>query len=410
MSEQPLDEVELASIRPSKRVQRLGGRRIAGVPPEVDLSWCDEVDFGPLRVKVPPEAQLRMSREDEVYSDAVFFDFPDGKIRLSVLAAPRSGRLWPERAEEIATSQARLGAQVSSVWGQWGRELHIADNGERNWVIGVDGSRCMLLGRATWPADNDPDLVETMRAMVRSSVVVRGTDPLPVRAPLALRRPGAVEDEATERESPYSVPVQLVPASSVTTAADEATTPATPAEPAVGRLRRARPEWPRAVFVAAAATVLLAGVIGVLLGVRAAAPEKPISAMPPATAPQVPFRDDASPTRPAPAVPSAPTTVPARTPPATQPGAGRAGRGMTQPAATPAPAASRAAGTGQPSRVAAEDTRRPSSSSRSAGRGDHDAPERADRDDDPRNDETPEQSGPLGALSDGLLRVLPGIG
>ena len=170
------------------------------------------LDFGPLRVWVPPRACVRMSAPDEVYSDAVFFDFPSGTIRLSVLAVPRGRQLWPGRAEEIATSQAGIGAQVRCVWDQWGPELHIVDHGERNWVIGLDGSRWMLLGRATWMTDSGWELVDIMRSMIRHTVVDRGRQPLPVRAPLPLRRPdaSAEEDHHSLHASPYTAIVPLM--------------------------------------------------------------------------------------------------------------------------------------------------------------------------------------------------------
>nr|MBA2322600.1 DUF3710 domain-containing protein [Pseudonocardiales bacterium] len=140
-----------------------------------------ELDFGPLRVRVPAEAYLRMADDN----DAAYFIFPEGQVRLSLLAVPRGGRLWPDRAEQIATAQAARGADVTSVWGAWGRELRIVSNGETNWVIGVDGERWMLLGRATWPAGG-VEFVETMRGMISGSVVERGDEPLPALTPLYL--------------------------------------------------------------------------------------------------------------------------------------------------------------------------------------------------------------------------------
>ena len=187
-----------------------------------DRDHCLEYDFGPLRVQVPAGARPRMADPDALYCDAVFFDFPDGTVRLSVLAAPREHRLWPERAEEIATAQASLGNQVRSFSGEWGRELQIIDATTMNWVIGLDGPRWMLLGRSTCrlEADTDradsgradSDLGETMRAMIRTSVVVRGDEPFPVRTPLPLKQRGGADahDAPEQRVSPYSGAVTLI--------------------------------------------------------------------------------------------------------------------------------------------------------------------------------------------------------
>lgn len=175
-----------------------------------EFSTYSVVDFGPLRVPVPPDADVRMATEDAPFADAVFFDFPHGSIRLSVLAAPRTGGLWPERAEEIAGMQAGIGAQVSSVWGEWGRELHIVDDGEYNWVIGVDGARSMLLGRATWTGEAGWGLVDTMRTMLRLTRVERGDEPMPVRTPLPLRRPGSAVDQASDDPGGYAAVVTML--------------------------------------------------------------------------------------------------------------------------------------------------------------------------------------------------------
>lgn len=215
MAEHAYDEFDLAASRPGAGIRSFGSPVRSDATPANwdDLERYPEYDFGPLRVRVPADAQLRMADPDSLYSDAAFFVFPDGKVRLSVLAAPRGGRLWPERAEEIAAMQANLGADIRQHTGEWGQELQITDDGETNWVIGVDGPRWMLLGRSTSPVGADAYLAETMRDMIRSSVVFRGDEPLPVRTPLPLREPGTFEaDEEREdrTETPYSGVVTLI--------------------------------------------------------------------------------------------------------------------------------------------------------------------------------------------------------
>lgn len=215
MAEHAYDEFDLAASRPEAAVRSFGIPVRSDATPESwdDLERYPEYDFGPLRVRVPVEAELRMADSNAMYSDAAYFVFPDGKVRLSVLAAPRGGHLWPQRAEEIATMQANLGADVRAYTGEWGQELQITDDGETNWVIGVDGPRWMLLGRSTCSVGADTDLADTMRDMIRSSVVFRGNEPLPVRTPLPLREPGTFvpEDTAEDRtETPYAGVVTLI--------------------------------------------------------------------------------------------------------------------------------------------------------------------------------------------------------
>jgi hypothetical protein len=215
MAEHTYAESDLGASRAAPP-RSFGGVVRSGAAPEGfdDLERFPEYDFGPLRVRVPAEAQLRMADPDALYSDAAFFVFPDGTVRLSVLAAPREGRLWPERAEEIATMQANLGAGVRAYSGEWGQELQITDDGATNWVIGVDGPRWMLLGRSSCSDGVDGGLVETMRDMIRSSRVFRGNEALPARTPLPLRSPGTfdTEHEATDRtgSTPYTGVITLV--------------------------------------------------------------------------------------------------------------------------------------------------------------------------------------------------------
>lgn len=283
-----------------------------------DLSRCPESEFGPLRVRVPPEAVIRMSSEEGDFSDAVYFDFATGTVRLGLFAAPRSEPLWPDRANEIAAAQSGIGARVRSSWGDWGPELHITDDGEENWVIGVDGPRWMLLGRATWSTDAGWALVAVMRSMIRETRVERGDEPMPVRTPLMLRRPGA-EAVSTPRENatPYAAAVTMRRAAPDTEA--DPVAPEAPAsrperaklavapagrETATGSLRSGA--W----AAAAAAVALIAGCCfwltqrdpgsSAISSVQAA---PAASAVPPVTRPPGPAReavDDAYPQRPAP--------------------------------------------------------------------------------------------------------------
>ncbi|MBV9313070.1 MAG: DUF3710 domain-containing protein [Pseudonocardia sp.] len=217
MSERAYDEFDLAARWPGAPIRRLSGVALADSELDVEgLGESRELNFGPLRVWVPVGMQLRMANENGPISDAVFFTVPPGQVRLSVLAAPRSGRLWPDLAEEIASSQARLGAEVSSTWGEWGREVRIASDGELNWVIGIDGPRWMLLGRATWPDDASVGLVEPMREIMRACVVIRGDEPLPVRAALPLTPPDLLESQIEDTgqqngRGTYADVVQLIP-------------------------------------------------------------------------------------------------------------------------------------------------------------------------------------------------------
>ena len=146
------------------------------------------VDFGAVRVPVPPDGQV-MVEPDDGRLQAVHVMLPAGRLSVSALAAPRTGRLWPDLAAEIDESLRQGGASVRSFTGEWGRELH-ARTGEASSVfVGVDGARWMLYGVATGPTSTGAELDGELRRMLRGTVVVRGRSPYPVRTVLPLTVP-----------------------------------------------------------------------------------------------------------------------------------------------------------------------------------------------------------------------------
>ncbi|HEY1974459.1 MAG TPA: DUF3710 domain-containing protein [Pseudonocardia sp.] len=156
------------------------------------------LDFGSLRIPLPARAQLQVEKGSSELLRAVHVLVPSGRVSLSALAAPRSSPLWRELAKEISDSLSNDGARVRSEWGEWGREVQAGSNGALSRFIGVDGSRWMLYGVATGPADSAAELASTLRQMIRETVVTRGPDPLPVKTVLPLRLPEHLEERVEE--------------------------------------------------------------------------------------------------------------------------------------------------------------------------------------------------------------------
>ncbi len=67
---------------------------------------------------------------------------------------------------------------------------------------GVDGPRWFLRGMFTGPAARDAAAAAPLEDVVRSCVVVRGSDPMAPRDPLALHLPEQVPEEVAEDEAP----------------------------------------------------------------------------------------------------------------------------------------------------------------------------------------------------------------
>ena len=154
----------------------------------------DGLEFGALRVPMPARAQLQVEQGSSELLRAVHVLVPSGRVSLSALAAPRSTPLWRGLAREIAGSLGGDGARVWAEWGPWGREVMAGSKGALSRFVGVDGPRWMLYGVATGPADGAEELAETLREMIRGTVVTRGPDPLPVKTVLPLRLPEHLEE------------------------------------------------------------------------------------------------------------------------------------------------------------------------------------------------------------------------
>src|SRR5689334_24961467 len=187
----------------------------------------ERIDFGAVRLPVPRGGEVSVEPEDGRLQ-AVHVMLPAGRLSVSALAAPRSGRLWPDLAAEIDESLRDGGAIVRSFSGEWGRELHARTGEAKSVFLGVDGPRWMLYGVATGPADAATELDAALRRMLRGTVVVRGRSPYPVRTVLPLTVPeqlSGTEGDAPEPAGPVPAPrAELPAAGAAAERADDAST------------------------------------------------------------------------------------------------------------------------------------------------------------------------------------------
>ena len=156
------------------------------------------VDLGALRVPASDlEMRLDVSETQEVVS--VTLVGPNGQMQLGAFAAPRSEGIWDEIRVEIKQSLTDQGGKAADEDGDFGVDLvgRLGPDGGSAPVrfIGVNGPRwllrAMVIGPAAQSGDARADFVETLR----HTVVVRGTDPLPVREPIPLRLPLDVAEQ-----------------------------------------------------------------------------------------------------------------------------------------------------------------------------------------------------------------------
>jgi len=167
-------------------------------PFDVEDAPDDDVarlDLGSIRLPLPDGAQLQVEVDQAGPVRAVHVLTEFGQLTVGAFAAPRGESLWAEVRAEIVEQLRADGAQVEQPAGQWGREVHAVTPQVTLRFVGVDGPRWMLRGVAAAPAERHPQLVESLYEMLRGTVVVRGSEPQPVRNPLPLTLPEPMAEQ-----------------------------------------------------------------------------------------------------------------------------------------------------------------------------------------------------------------------
>jgi hypothetical protein len=150
------------------------------------------LDLGSVRLPVPDGAQLQVEMDQNKAVRAVHLVTPLGQLTVNAYAAPKSGGLWREVSTELAEQLRGDGATVRTSTGEWGLELMAALGEVSLRFVGVDGPRWMLRGVVAGPPEVADKSAHALYDLVRGTVVVRGTQPMPVRTPLVLELPPAI--------------------------------------------------------------------------------------------------------------------------------------------------------------------------------------------------------------------------
>jgi hypothetical protein len=163
------------------------------------------LDLGALRIPAGPGYDVRVDLNEAQQVISATLAAPDGTMQLGVFAAPRNEGIWDEVRAEIATSlNAERRASAAEAEGPFGTELRgslPAETGKGSIpvrFIGVDGPRWFLRALLAGPVAADPVKAKTFEDAFRRCVVVRGSEPLPVREPVPLRLPDDVELPTTD--------------------------------------------------------------------------------------------------------------------------------------------------------------------------------------------------------------------
>jgi Protein of unknown function (DUF3710) len=173
----------------------------------------ERLDLGALRVPVDAGLEIRVEVGENGQVAGVTLVSQTGQMQLGVFAAPRRDGIWDEVRAEIKASISTQGGTVAEQDGEFGAELagRLPAPGGLAPVrfLGVDGPRwfvrAMLAGAPAMDDTEAKPFLDTFRGLV----VVRGSDPLPVRDPVPLQLPkeaaeqlasAAAEAEAAQQQ------------------------------------------------------------------------------------------------------------------------------------------------------------------------------------------------------------------
>lgn len=169
--------------------------------PEDDLA---RVDLGSLHVPTLDGVELRLEAAPtgEVVA-VVLVDGPNA-AQVGVFAAPKSEGIWRDVRAEIVEQLTLEGGEGRLTEGTFGTEILASVAGPEGpslvRFIGVDGTRWFLRALITGPAATDEVAAELLELAIRSIVVHRGGEAMPVRDPLPLQLPEEAMQAAAEGE------------------------------------------------------------------------------------------------------------------------------------------------------------------------------------------------------------------
>lgn len=173
---------------------------------ELDAPGEGRVDLGGVLVPAAPEMELRVEVADERIVAATVV-VGQSALQIQPFAAPRTMGIWSEVRQEIAAGITQQGGTVDETEGTFGPELRArvpvrTPDGQPGVqvarFVGVDGPRWFLRGVFTGEAVESGAAAQ-LEEIFRQVVVVRGSDPMAPRDPIALKLPPQPGDEPLEQ-------------------------------------------------------------------------------------------------------------------------------------------------------------------------------------------------------------------
>jgi hypothetical protein len=163
------------------------------------------IDLGSIRLPALPGMDLRVELNPQQKVIGATLRAGESLLQVSAFAAPRAGGIWDDVRSDLATSASGQGGSLREAEGPFGPELTgsilMAPPPQPGQTtppqpvrrparfLGVDGPRWFLRGLITGPAADNPEAAAALEAAFQGIVVVRGSEPMPVREQLPLTLP-----------------------------------------------------------------------------------------------------------------------------------------------------------------------------------------------------------------------------
>lgn len=191
------DAAETSAQASAKDTQAGGPFDIGSAKPtEFDFSDFAKasLNLGSMLLPIPHEGDIQVEMGPDGPT-MLHVATQHGRVTPVAFAAPTSGGLWEESAQEIKEGLESDGLDVRIEQGPWGSEVVGSTADMELRIIGYDGPRWMLRMTASGPSSSAEELANLARGVMARSFVSRGDNPMPAGQPLPITLPAAMAEQ-----------------------------------------------------------------------------------------------------------------------------------------------------------------------------------------------------------------------
>ena len=184
----------------------------------VDIEDFDFRDFseatlnlGSMRIPMPKGTQVQVEMGEQG-PKMVHIVTEHGRLTPVAFAAPRTGGLWEESAEDIAAGMRGEGMPVHFEEGPWGREVVGEGANGVIRIIGVEGPRWLYRVTLAAPTGNEVALAQLGRETIARSFIYRGQEAILSGNSLQVQLPGQLAAQVQQAMQARQAQAQGQPA------------------------------------------------------------------------------------------------------------------------------------------------------------------------------------------------------